>query len=75
MKAYFDMGLPLFLSREPRFDGYPVEVDEQVVLAVDRINALVTEVIDVADLAGAPEDTAQMLSQLLEDKMKEILNA
>ena len=62
MKAYFDRTSALFLTREPSYDAYPVEVPEEIVQFTEMVSALVAAIHLKAELAGAPEDSAQDLT-------------
>jgi len=62
MKAYFDRTAALFLTREASFDAYPVEVREEIVEFTEMVNALVAAIHLQAEQSGAPEDSAQQLT-------------
>jgi hypothetical protein len=61
MKAYFDRNLYLYISREPTFDGIPVEVDEQVVTAVTHMRRLEESIEQMIDESAAPEESNQAI--------------
>lgn len=60
--AYFDRTAPLFLTRERNFDGYPVEVPEEILIFTEYMNNLVGSINREIDVVGAPEDSAEYLS-------------
>ena len=67
MKAYFDRTAPLFLTRERNFDGYPVEVPEEILLFTEYMNRLIGKINKEILIVGAPEDSAEYLSDIFVD--------
>lgn len=62
MKAYFDRTEPYYLSREPTFDGNPVEVAENILNLLDSRKATLVQMEDFIENETAPEDSAQRLT-------------
>ncbi len=65
MRAFFDRTEPYYLTREPSFDGVPVEVAEEVLDLLDTRKLTLVLMEAAIEEAGAPEDTAQNLSDTL----------
>ncbi len=65
MKAYFDRTEPYYLMREPSFDGIPVEVPEEVLDLLDNRKLTLVLLEAAIEEAGAPEDSAQDLTDTL----------
>ena len=64
MKAYFDRTEPYYYTREPQFDGNPVEVPEGILDMLDQRKKSLVLIEEAIENAGAPEDSAQSLSDL-----------
>jgi hypothetical protein len=71
MKAYFDRTEPYYLSREPTFDGNEVEIDERLLNVLDSRKATLVLMEDAIEAGGAPEDTAQSLTDMFADLVSE----
>ena len=70
MKAYFDRTEPYYLSREPTFDGVPVEVPSIVLDILDSRKATLVRIEDEIDNGGSVEDSAQTLTDLFVDLLE-----
>ena len=62
MKAYFDRTEPYYLTREPSFDGKPVEVAESILNLLDSRKDTLVKMEDFIENETAPEDSAQRLT-------------
>ena len=62
MKAYFDRTEPYYLTREPSFDGNPVEVEERILDLLDSRKLTLALMEDFIENETAPEDSAQRLT-------------
>lgn len=72
MKAFFDKTEPYYLSREPTYDGHPVEVSQQVLNMLDSRKAtlvLVEEVLDEVALDDEAQTVTDMFVDLLEKEI------
>lgn len=69
MKAYFDPTEPYYLSREPTYDGRPVEVSERVLNVLDSRKATLVQVEDAMENV-ALDDAAQEVTDLFVDLLE-----
>jgi hypothetical protein len=67
MKAYFDRTEPYYFTREPQFDANPVEVPEFILEVLESRKATLVSMEEAIENAGAPEDSAQDLTDLFVD--------
>jgi hypothetical protein len=67
VKAYFDRTEPYYLSKEPTFDGNPVEVPAVIFDILDSRKATLVQMEEAIQAASAPEDSAQDLADLFVD--------
>ena len=74
MKAYFDRTEPYYLTREPSFDGIPVEVSEVILNVLDARKGTLKLMEEAIDESGAPEDCGQDLTDLLVGLIEQELN-
>jgi len=63
--AYFDRTEPYYLTREQQFEGNPVEVPESFLNLLDSRKATLVVLEEAIAIGGAPEDSAQELTDLL----------
>lgn len=69
MKIYFDRHLPLYLTPEAGFDSYPVDVPDTVAKVIAALVVALEEMRIAVDAAGAPEDSAQDLADILSTRI------
>jgi hypothetical protein len=70
MKAYFDRTEPYYFAREPQFDGNPVEVPERILDVLDGRKRTLLLMEEAIENAGAPEDSAQNLTDYFVDLLE-----
>ncbi len=70
MKAYFDPTEPYYLSREPTFDGRPVDVPELLLQVLESRKATLKEIEDLID-SVALDDEAQTVADRFVDLLEE----
>lgn len=73
MNVYYNPTVPLFLTTEAGFDSYPVDVPEQVALALVHLADLQIEMEAAVYAAGAPEDCAQELADIVSTRLSLML--
>ena len=61
MKAYFDPNEPYYLTREPTFDGRPIDVPEEVLATLESRKATLKQMEEEID-AVALDDAAQTVT-------------
>jgi len=67
VKAYFDRTKTYYLSKEPSYDGVQVDVAEKILdVLQDRQDTIELMELAIID-AGAPEDSAQDLTDTFVD--------
>ncbi len=70
MKAYFDRTEPYYLTREPTFDGKPVEVSEAILDLLDSRKATLVVMEELID-SVALDDEAQSVTDTFVDLLEE----
>ena len=74
MKVFFDLTKPMFLSTEPSFDGYQVEVNSETIRFCNKVNAIALQVKLAWENGGAIEDEAQKLADVLQEGIRSVLH-
>jgi hypothetical protein len=74
MSYYYDRTAPLLLTDEASFDAVPVAVTPEFGAFIIGMGKILAEMEKVAETAGSPEDTAQMLSELYEQKCHDLVS-
>ena len=72
---YFDVTRPLYLSREPSFDGVPVQIEDDIVDFIEDLTTLLLTMQGRIYEAGAPEDYAQKLAESFITDLRGLLDA
>ena len=72
MKVFFDRTSPFYIVEEDSFHAVPVEIDEVVVVNIRSLRQLFLTMDEAVDAAGAPEDTAQELTDIFVAEVRKI---
>lgn len=69
MQYYFDRTNPLFLSQDASFEAVRVDVTPEFAQFVLEFQSILEDVRRMADVSGAPEDSAQQLAEYFQDRV------
>ena len=65
MQYYFDRTDPLFIRREDSYNGVPIDIEPGIGEFMCELRDIFEDVRNQFNTVGAPEDSAQFLTQYL----------